>query len=353
MPTCSARADAAAAHRLATSIWWRSVATAVASDSAATSPLALPTAASSPARASRRSSSDIPSWRASIARRACISSSSAARWRPTDPISANAARACSAASEAPVGSPSSRAAWARSSHASAVVARSPSAPSRRKASSASSSASADRPADSITSARDTSGSDASWPSRRNAWQFSSRIVSACGQLSEVRRRPTQVVAHLEGDELLTGVREQVVGLVEVGDGKAQLTPADVDPTPIGEHACEVDLGVPLAQAGDRGGEHLERLVDAPRPCAQHGALQAGGLLHRFRAEPFDVVEVGERGRHRRSESEDTGEREVGVGLGLGVADLLGGGDRRMQRRSERDRSRRAGVGPARGSPAPG
>ena len=79
-----------------------------------------------------------------------------------------------------VGSPSSRAAWARSSHASAVVARSPSAPSRRKASSASSRASADRPADSSTSARDTSGSDASWPSRRKAWQFSSRIVSACG-----------------------------------------------------------------------------------------------------------------------------------------------------------------------------
>ena len=141
------------------------------------------------------------------------------------------------------------------------------------------------------------------------------------------------MAHLERDELLTGVREQVVGLVEIGDGEAQLTPADVDPTPVGEHACEVDLGVPLAQAWDGGGEHLERLVDAPRPCAQHGALQAGGLLQRLRAEAFDVVEVGERGGHRRSECQDTGERQVGVGLGLGVADLLGRGDRRMERRS--------------------
>ena len=149
-------------------------------DRAATSPLALPTAASSVARASSRSRSDIPSSRASIARRACISSSSAARWRPPDPISANVARACSAASAALVASPSSRAAWARSSQASAAVARSPSAPSRRKASSANSSASAVSPADSNTSALETSGNDASWPSRKNAWQFSSRIVSACG-----------------------------------------------------------------------------------------------------------------------------------------------------------------------------
>ena len=141
------------------------------------------------------------------------------------------------------------------------------------------------------------------------------------------------MAHLEGDELLSGVREQVVGLVEVGDGTAQLTAPDVDPAPVGEHTGEIELGVPLAQAGDRGGEDLQRFVDAPRPRAQHGALKTGGLLQRFRAEPFDIVEVGERRRHRRSEGEDTRQRQVGVGLRLGVANLLGRRDRGMERRS--------------------
>ena len=52
------------------------------------------------------------------------------------------------------------------------------------------------------------------------------------ELAEVGRRPTQVVAHLQGHELEPGLREQVVRLVEVGDGLAQLTAPHVDPTPI-------------------------------------------------------------------------------------------------------------------------
>ena len=140
------------------------------------------------------------------------------------------------------------------------------------------------------------------------------------------------MTNLQCHELEPGVREQDVRLVEVGDGLAQLTTTYVDSTPIHEHTCQIDRRAPLAEARDRLGEHLERLVDASRPGVQRSALEAAGLPLRFRAEPFDIVEMRERGRHRRTEGEHSGERQMGVGLGLGVADLLGGGDRRVQGR---------------------
>ncbi len=171
------------------------------------------------------------------------------------------------------------------------------------------------------------------------------------ELAEVGRRPTEVVTHLQRHELEPGTREQVVRLVEVGDRLTQLTAAHADPTPIHEDACQIDRRTPLAEVRDRLGDDLERLVDPSRPRVQRGTLETPGLPLRFRSEPFDIVEMRERGRHRRSEGEHSRQRQMGVGCGLGVADLLRRGNRSVEgRRRQVDLAEQAAGPPEDGQP---